>query len=176
MFRIILLITLFLTACAESTTELHPMKSIIYQGVNIATARPYSDLRDFKEDVENLTPQAAAQVEELLKKAPFGPRFATQGMLDDALNELAVPGYGSFFANQIGAKIDQSLEFMYVEIPKRSQNRYIAVERQTTGGYFVLADFVAPDQPEITRVRRTADGVLEFRGSSGNVILRRNAP
>jgi hypothetical protein len=152
------------------------MNSIRYQDVNIPTARAYRDMHDFKDDIDNLSPQAAAQIEGLLKHAPFGPRFATVGMLDDALNELKVPGYGSFFANQIGARIDHSLEFMYVEIPKRNQNRYLAVERQPTGEYIVVADFVAPDQPEITRVRRAGNGGLEFLSSSGTLLQSRNAP
>src|SRR5687767_11759734 len=137
------------------------LTEIRYQGVAIPLARPFRDLRAFKDaGPAHLSTEAVEHIDALLKAAAFGPHFANQDALANALYDLAFPGYGAFFANQVGAKLDRSLEFLYVEIPQRDQSRCFAAERLETGEYVVVSDFVAPSQPEITRVRRAADGSL----------------
>ena len=164
-----------LAAC-HAQTDGAPMSSVQYQGVTIPLARPYANLDDFKDDEpRHLTDDAISLIEKTLIGARFGPRFPDLNALDDAIAQLAFPGYGSFYANQLGAKIDPSLEMLYVEIPQRQKRRYIAVERQSDGGLRVVADFVAPATPELVRVRRVDNGLLEFSTNSGAAVLRKNA-
>jgi hypothetical protein len=164
-----------LAAC-HMQTDLSPISSLQYQGRTIPLARPYADIDDFKDDEpRHLSNDAIALIEKTLISARFGPRFPDFNALNDALAQLAFPGYGSFYANQLGAKIDPSLEMLYVEIPQRQKHRYIAVERQSDGSLLVVADFVAPATPELVRVRRVENGLLEFSTNSGAAVLRKNA-
>ena len=169
----LVLCALTITSCTHSETDSRAMTTIKYQGTSIATARPYADIHAFKDDPNNLNPEAVKQIETLLKNAPFGPRFASVKAIDEALFDLAFPGYGFFFANQIGAKLDPNLEIVHIEVPRLEQNRYVALERKSNGEYVVVADFVAPSNPELTRVRRSQDGKLEFGNQSNPTILRR---
>jgi hypothetical protein len=142
-----------------------------YQGQRFDLSKAYQDFHDYKNDQANLTPVQAQHVESLMRSAKFGPRFKTSEELDVALSTLEFPGYALFYANQLGAHIDPKLELAYVEVPGRSLNRYVAVERQADGSLLVVADFVAAAEPEITRVKRGADGALEFHQRNGNVIV-----
>jgi len=172
----------FLLACVAALLVFHvsaqlpsnkPMKTIQYLGVAIPLPRAYRDIDDFKDDPNNLDEKASTQVAAVLAAAPFGPRFASANAMDDALFALTFPDYGMFFANQIGAKTNSTLEFAYVEIPKRSQNRYFAAERLPTGEFVVIADFVSASVPELTAVRRASNGSLEFGNGSNAAVLKR---
>lgn len=142
-----------------------------YQGHRIQLNRAYVDFDEYKEDVGNISLKQALQVEALMRKVRFGPSFASAETVDDALFKLQFPGYGMFYANQLGARIDPMLELAYVEIPLRNRNRYFVLEKVSRGGFRVIADFVASSNPEITRVRRAKGEVLEFRGSYGKKIV-----
>jgi hypothetical protein len=87
-----------------------------------------------------------------------------------SLERVQFPGYGSFYANQLGAKLDPSLELVYIEIPGGKLNRYVAVERLKNGTLRVVADFVAAASPEITRVHRR-NGALSFESAQGAFVL-----
>jgi len=154
-------------AFAQSNALSH----VEYQGQRIQLNRAYGDFDEYKEDVRNLTRMQSSQVEALMRQARFGPSFASAEALDDALFKLQFPGYGMFYANQLGARIDPILELAYVEIPLRDRNRYFVLEKAPTGGFRVIADFVASSIPEITRVRRVKGGRLEFSGADGKKIL-----
>jgi hypothetical protein len=110
-----------------------------------------------------------------VKLTPFGPYFPDQVTLDDAFDSIRFPGLGSFLANQLGAKLDPVLEFMYVELPQQGSNRYLAVERLANGSFKVLADFVGPAVPEPVRVRRASNGRLEFLSKDGAVVRSTDA-
>lgn len=141
-----------------------------YQGQRIQLNRTYVDFDEYAADVKNLNLKQASQVEAIMRKVQFGPSFASTKVLDEALLKLQFPGYGMFYANQLGARIDATLELAYVEIPLRNRNRYFVLEKAAKGGFRVIADFVANSIPEITRVRRTK-GELEFRGGKGKKIV-----
>ena len=70
----------------------------------------------------------------------------------------------------MGAKLDPRLEFSFVELPKARANRYLVNELQPNDKYLVVSDFVAPSEPEITRVSRRSNGKLEYRGTSGVIV------
>lgn len=148
-----------------------PTTFVQYQGQRFDLCKAYEDFHDYKDDPANLTTTQVQRAESLMRSARFGPRFKTSDDLDAALAALEFPGFGLFYANQLGAHIDPKLEFAYVEIPRRNRNRYLALERQADGSFLVVADFVAAADPEITRVKRKADGSLEFRQRNGNAII-----
>ena len=142
-----------------------------YQGERIELARTYADFDEYKDDVGNLAPSQASRVEAIIRKVRFGPSFANAEALDNALFKLQFPGYGMFYANQLGAHIDPLLELASIEIPTKERNRYFVLEKTPTGGFRVIADFVASSNPEITRVRRGRSGKLEFNGANGIEII-----
>jgi hypothetical protein len=97
----------------------------------------------------------------------FTPRLP----LLDAVSELEFPGYGAFIANQVGGRERNGLELVYVEIPGRYLNRYVALEKATDGSFHVLDDFVASREPEITGVRPGTNGALVYtHGRGGRVV------
>lgn len=147
------------------------LKFVEYQGVRFDLSKAYHDLRDYKDDQGNLTPAQVQRAESLLRSAKLGPRFRTRSELDAALAALEFPGYGLFYANQLGARTDPKLELAYVEVPLRNLNRYIALELQANGSLLVVADFVAAAEPEIVRVKRGASGSLEFHQQNGKVVV-----
>lgn len=144
---------------------------VTYQGQQIEVARTHLSFDEYKNDPANLTADQLRRVELLVRKALFGPVFDSEAEFDQALWNLQFPGFGLFYANQLGAKIHPSLELVYVEIPARGLNRYLSVERQSDGAMHVVEDFVAPSQPEITRVDRNGAGQLQYRGTDGEVIV-----
>ncbi len=147
------------------------MSSVEYQGHRIELAKHYRDEREYKDDPHNLTAAQAQRVEILMRAAPFGLAFTGFDDLWAALNRLEFPGYGLFYANQLGAHLDPKLEIAYVEIPTRSLNRYLTLEKQPDGSLRVIDDFVAAAWPEIARVGRNARGALEYRYQNGNPVV-----
>ncbi|WP_374582841.1 hypothetical protein [Pseudoduganella sp.] len=140
-----------------------------YLGNRIPLSRPYADFDEYKDDPKNLPAQSIRRVESIMRSTPFGRDFPNTEALSRELERIQFPGYGTFYANQLGAKLDPSLELVYVEIPGGKLNRYFAVELTSGGVLHVIADFVAPASPEITRVHRR-NGVLSFESSQGKVI------
>ena len=165
--------TLILTASllAQSYAAEPQIKFVEYQGQRFDLAKPYDDFTDYKDDQSNLTPAQVQRAESLLRSAKFGPRFKDGDELDAALARLEFPGYGLFYANQLGAHIDPKLELVYVEVPARGLNRYFALERQADGSLLVVDDFVAAAEPEIARVKRGAKGSLEYHQQNGKVVV-----
>ncbi|WP_035059799.1 hypothetical protein [Andreprevotia chitinilytica] len=145
------------------------LSSVEYQGQRVPLAQTYRDFREYKDAPHNLTDKAIQQIEHLVRQARFGPEFSGIADLSAALDHLTFPGYGSFYANQLGARLDPQLEFVYVEIPGRHLNRYIALERQSNQHLRVVDDFIAADMPEIIRVHRKR-GVLVYETSNGAKI------
>ncbi|MRW92279.1 hypothetical protein GJ699_19985 [Duganella sp. FT80W] len=143
--------------------------TVDYLGVRIPLARAYHDFDEYKDDPHNLPQQSIRRVESIMRSAPFASDFADTDALSHELERIQFPGYATFYANQLGAKLDPSLELVYVEIPGGKLNRYFAIERVSGGGLRVIADFVAPAVPEITRVHRK-NGALSFESSQGKVI------
>jgi hypothetical protein len=166
---------LFLTVALFAQTQAteQQMKSVAYQGQRFNLSKSYANFDDYKDDQKNLTSAQVRRAESLMRSAKFGPSFKTSNELDTALATLEFPGYGLFYANQLGSHSDPKLELVYVEIPARGLNRYIALELQADGSLLVVADFVAVADPEIVRVTRTANGSLEFHQQSGTVVVPR---
>jgi hypothetical protein len=152
-------------------SQSNALSFVEYQGHRVQLSRTYLDFDEYKEAVGNINPKQALQVEAIMRKVRFGPSFANGKTVDDALLKLQFPGYGMFYANQLGARIDPTLELAYVEIPLLNRNRYFVLEKVPTGGFRVIADFIASSNPEITRVRRAKGEVLEFIGSNGKKIV-----
>jgi hypothetical protein len=154
------------------TTELTHVE---YRGERIALRHGYRDFKDYKNDANNLSEETVPRIESLVRTAPFGPVFPNATAVDRALDELRFPGYGSFYANQLGAKLDPTLELVYVEIPSRKLNRYLALEQQSDGRLVVVADFVTGSSPEIVRVHRVG-GYLQFLTLKGQSVPVQNMP
>jgi hypothetical protein len=143
--------------------------AVEYLGNRIPLSRPYADFDEYKDDPKNLPVQSIRRIESIMRSTPFGQSFRNTEALSRELERVQFPGYGTFYANQLGAKLDPSLELVYVEIPGGKLNRYFAVELTNEGPLRVVADFVASAMPEITRVHRK-NGALSFESSLGNVI------
>ncbi len=141
-----------------------------YQGQRVSVAKQYANFHDYKDDPENLTNSQAKHASDLVRKAMFGPRFKDSNALLAALEGLQFPGYGFFFANQVGAKLDPKLEISFVELPKAGENRYLITEVQPDGSCLVVADFVASTEPEITRVKRGPGADLQYLGAGEKPI------
>lgn len=156
---------------ASAASEV-PLSSVEYMGQQIQLAKPYQDFRAYKNDRQNLNKQDIPKIERLIREARFGPEFSGTDVLGAALDLLRFPGYGSFYANQLGAHLDSKLELVYVEIPGLGLNRYIAVESQVGGRLRVVDDFVAPDSPEIIRVHRK-NGALVYEAKQGVAVVPR---
>jgi hypothetical protein len=109
-------------------------------------------------------------------RASFGPRFADDRQLIGALSNLQSPGQGYFMANQVGGHLDQSLDLVYVELPEDNLNRYFALEYKPDGTIQVVDEFIAPKEPEITRVHRSSSGRLQYAQSNGTVVLPHRDP
>lgn len=147
--------------------------SVDYLGARIQLTRAYADFGEYKDDPKSLSPQSIRRVETIMRSAPFARTFLDTEALSRELDRIQFPGYGSFYANQLGAKLDPSLELVYVEIPGGTLNRYFAVERISNGTLRVISDFVAPASPEITRVHRR-NRVLSFESSQGKAIVSKS--
>jgi len=173
MRRALAAVALILTAglLAQTHAAEPQLKFVEYRGQRFDLSKAYDDFHDYKDDQGNLTPAQVQRAESLMRSAKFGPRFKTGSELSAALAALEFPGYGLFYANQLGAHVDPKLELVYVEMPDRNLNRYIALERQADGSLLVVADFVAAAEPEIVRVKRGASGSLEFHQQNGNVVV-----
>ena len=173
MRRVLIAVALILTAGLRAQTHAAEpqLKFVEYQGRRFDLSKAYDDFHDYKDDQGSLTPAQIQRAESLMRSAKFGPRFKTSGELNAALAALEFPGYGLFCANQLGAHVDPKLELVYVEVPVRNLNRYIALERQADGALLVVADFVAAAEPEIVRVKRGASGSLEFHQRNGKVVV-----
>jgi hypothetical protein len=154
-----------------SFAQSRKFSSIEYQGSRIQLDKAYADFDEYKDDRTNLGTKQADQADLLLRTAKFGPLFANSQVLGSALAEIQFPGYGLFYANQLGARTAVNLELAYVEIPMKNRNRYFVLERTHSSCFKVLMDFVANASPEITRVGRAASGELEFRTSDGRVVM-----
>jgi|SRR5471032_337348 len=155
---------LFASAILAQSLAAHAAErfaSVDYLGACIQLARAYADFEEYKDDPKNLSLQSIRRVEAMMRSAPFAQTFTNTEALSRELERIQFPGYGSFYANQLGAKLDPSLELAYVEIPGGKLNRYFAVEQIRNGTLRVISDFVAPASPEITRVHRR-NGVLSF--------------
>jgi len=165
--------TLALVAIFSGRTHAaEPQMSFVeYQGQRFDLSKAYGDFHDYKDDQHNLTTAQVKRAESLMRSAKFGPRFKSGDELDAALARLEFPGYGQFYANQLGAHIDPKLELVYVEVPARNLNRYIALERQADGSFLVVDDFVAGADPEIARVKRGANGALEYHQQNGKLVV-----
>ncbi|MES2127795.1 MAG: hypothetical protein V4463_11035 [Pseudomonadota bacterium] len=144
-----------------------------YLGQTFPLTRPYANFVEYKNAPANLPEESLERAETLMRAARFGPDFASEQDLSAALDALRFPGYGSFYANQLGARLDARLELLYVEIPGRNLNRYFAVERRPDGRMHVVDDFVARADPEIARVR-VDQGHYLYQTSKGKTILRRS--
>jgi hypothetical protein len=166
----IILVIAALTSCNHTDRS-----EVEYQGRKIQVAKLYRDFDEYSSDTNNLTADQAKMVEAIMRKASFGPRFTNATHLITVLGSLQFPGYGYFLANQVRAHLDSKLDLAYVEIPRRNLNRYLALDYKSDGTLEVVDDFVASSKPEITRVRRRADGVLQYLTSEGTVVgpLRR---
>lgn len=148
-----------------------------YHGKVFQTARPYRDFDAYRNsNAAQFTEAELSKIQATIVGQSFGPTFRTPNDLDERFEALRFPGYGSFYANQLGARLDASLELMYVELPRSNTHRYLAVERTASGSFQVVADFVAAAIPELVRVRRAADGQLEFMAHDLKVVLRRRVP
>lgn|GEM_PF-1421042 len=141
-----------------------------YQGQKVPTAKSYAHFRDYKDDPENLTADQARRAADLVRKTQFGPVFKDAMAMLAALDTLQFPGYGYFFANQIGSKLDERLELCSVELPWARASRYLVTEKRADGSYVVTADFVASSEPEIVRVRRVPEGQLQFLTQGGKAV------
>jgi hypothetical protein len=125
-----------LAISAASPAPANPFAFVLYEGVRIPLTRAYADIDEFKDDSPtHLSQSAVAAIERAMLKAKFGPVFRTQAELDASLSRITFPGYGMFYANQLGSKTDSTLELVYVEVPQRSTNRYFALERDSGGSY-----------------------------------------
>lgn len=167
---------LFVSAILAQSFTAHGAEqfaSVDYLGARIQLTRAYADFEEYKDDPKNLSPQSIRRVEAMMRSAPFAKAFPNTEALSRELERIQFPGYGSFYANQLGAKLDPSLELVYVEIPGGKLNRYFAVERKSNGTLQVISDFVAPASPEITRVHRR-NGVLFFESSQGKAIVMKS--
>jgi hypothetical protein len=111
-----------------------------------------------------------------IHRATFGPKFANDRQLIEALSNLQSPGLGYFMANQVGGHLDQSLDLVYVELPEDHLNRYFALEYKLDGTIQVVDEFIAPNEPEITRVHRHSSGTLQYAQSNGIVVLPHRDP
>ncbi|KQV50218.1 hypothetical protein ASC95_12555 [Pelomonas sp. Root1217] len=173
MRRALVVVALILTAglLAQTHAAESQLTFVEYRGQRFDLSKAYDDFHDYKDDQGNLTPAQIQRAESLMRSAKFGPQFKTSGELNAALAALEFPGYGLFYANQLGAHVDPKLELVYVEVPVRNLNRYIALERQVDGSLLVVADFVAAAEPEIVRVKRGASGSLKFHQQNGNVVV-----
>jgi len=143
--------------------------AVDYLGNRIPLSRAYADFDEYKDDPKNLPMQSLRRIESIMRSTPFGQSFPNTESLSRELERVQFPGYGTFYANQLGAKLDPSLELVYVEIPGGKLNRYFVVERTNEGTLRVVADFVASASPEITRVHRK-NAALSFESSRGKVI------
>ena len=170
--RLVPTATCMLAAAIVSSARAADVSTFVeYQGQRVELARAYVDFDAYSSDPDNLSPVQARHVETLMRAARIGPRFASDEALTRALFELQFPGYGFFEANQLGAHLDPKLELVSLEIPKRALNRYVALEKQADGSLVVVDDFVAADQPEITRVSRTANGQLAYKTTGGQAVV-----
>jgi hypothetical protein len=167
-FRLILVAWAVLMQCLAAHGA-QGFAVVEYLGNRIPLSRPYVDFDEYKNDPKNLPEQSIRRIESIMRSTPFGPGFPNTHALSRELERIQFPGYGTFYANQLGAKLDPSLELVYVEIPGGKLNRYFAVERSNEGALRVVADFVARASPEISRVHRK-NGRLSFESSPGKVI------
>lgn len=115
--------------------------------------------------------KSVEKLEAVIRSLQFGPTFLGFQQLDSQFWNLRFPGYGTFHANQIRAKLDPKLDIMYVEIPEAGLNRYFVVELQQDGSLSVVDDFVADSAPEVTRVHRSTDGGLLYSNGNGDAII-----
>lgn len=163
---------LFFTLVAPTLAA--PIHSIYYQNSTITLAKSYQSFEEYQDDPHHLPKKSIKQAATLIKQAKFGPNFVSTTMVGKALSQLQFPGYGSFYANQLGAKIDSELELVYLEIPGGTHNRYIALSKQANGTLRVIDDFLGPQLPEITRVHRNRSGALQYSKTNGQIIATRS--
>lgn len=167
-------ITLFLVASAvlmqcPAARGAEQFGAVEYLGNRIPLTRQYANFDEYKDDPKKLSVQSIRRIESIMRSTPFGPSFPNTETLSRELERIQFPGYGTFYANQLGAKLDPFLELVYIEIPGGKLNRYFAVEQTNEGTLRIVADFVASASPEITRVHRK-NGALSFESSLGKVI------
>jgi hypothetical protein len=168
------LLAAVLVAAAATLAGCTPMKSpsyVEYQGHKLLASKYYEDFDDYKEDQNNLPGESLRMADALVRKAPFGPKFSSSDVLLKELFQIQFPGYGMFFANQVGSGFDPQLEIAYVEIPGGRFNRHFVLGKDPGGAYEVIDDFVAPQVPEIARVRKTKNGALEYSRVNGEVVV-----
>lgn len=145
------------------------VSSIEYRGTSFSLPRAYEDFRAYKDDPNNLRLTDLQTIERLIRSATFGPTFRSSTELVDALFQVAFPGYGSFYANQL-PRLPDGLELVYVEIPKRGLNRYFVLRQSPDGSLSVVADFVVIDVPEIVGVRASSAGLV-YVGNNGQSVV-----
>ena len=168
------LIAAVLVAVATTLAGCTPMKSqthVEYQGHKLLTSKHYADFDEYKDDPNNLPTESLRAAETLVRKAPFGPKFSSSDALVKDLFSIQFPGYGAFFANQVGSGHDPELEIVYVEIPGGRFNRYFVLSKRQNDAYEVIEDFVAPQEPEVGRVRRAKNGALVYSRVNGEVVV-----
>ena len=162
-----------LVLCATASRSAD-VTSVSYRGSTFVLSRAYEDARAYKDDPNNLRANDLPAVERLVRQAPFGPNFSNIGEVAQALDAVAFPGYGSFYANQLPHSPD-SLELVYIEIPRRHLNRYFVLLRLADSSVKVVEDFVAADQPEIVRVQASKSGFV-YLSNGGKPLVPQRAP
>ena len=142
-----------------------------YQGHKLLTSKHYENFDEYKDDPNNLPFESLRAADSLVRKAPFGPKFSSSDALVKDLFSIQFPGYGAFFANQVGNGHDPTLEIAYLEIPGGRFNRYFVLRKGQNDAYEVIEDFVAPQEPELARVRQSKNGALEYSRVNGEVVV-----
>lgn len=145
--------------------------SIRYQGQSIKVNKSYRDYDDYKNDPNNLAPDDAAKIQQLVQAAPIAKQFPDRRQMTSAVFKLKFPGYG------LGAHGDKPqpdgsvLALFGVEIPQSGNTRYLLF-RGSGGSYSLIDDFVYADNAAIGGVAVDGDKLVYSTWQGAKVVER----
>lgn len=146
-----------LMACMFVTSNAHgqAVSKIRYQGQTIKLAERYPDFGSYEDDPDNLPPAEIDRIASLIKNAVIPQSFSTREQAAEYLYfKIKFPGYGLSLG-----QLDKPLALFSVEIPKKDEERWIAMEQQGRK-WVVVDDFVWP----------TANGYIDRGLTEGSRI------
>lgn len=115
------------------------VSKIKYQGETIRLSERYPDMGAYEEDPDNLPAEEIDRIAGLIKSAAIPQSFRTREQAGEYLySKIKFPGYGLSLM-----QLDKPLALFSIEIPRKDESRWIAMEQQG-GKWIVVDDFVWP--------------------------------
>ena len=160
-------VSLALVACIGLFGNAHgqTVSKIKYQGETIKLSERYPDMGAYEDDPNNLPSEEIDRIAGLIKSAAIPQSFRTREQAGEYLySEIKFPGYGLSLM-----QLDKPLALFSIEIPKKDEDRWIAIVQQG-GKWVVVDDFVWPTAKGFINRAAAESSRVRYFDRNGNLL------